>query len=319
MEIMFDNPVYLWYLISLPLLVITHFLSLKSAKRKAMKFANFKALKRIAGKKIITRNLWVLILRLTIFCFLIFAASGIHYSYQTERSDNNYVIALDVSSSMSARDISPTRIEASKLHAKKFVDSLDSKTQVGIVTFSGVTLIEQIMTDEKDVIKEIITDIEAVKAGGTDIPGAIITGTNMLLADPGRGRVIILITDGSSTLGNFIDRSMDQATSYAKDNYVTIHSLGIGSESGPIGYLPEYYNISATYNEELLFSVANSTGGVFAQAKNNEEIPAAINKLVESKNDSFTTVRLDLGSLIIGILLLFVEWGLINSRYRRIT
>ncbi|MBD3209634.1 BatA domain-containing protein, partial [Candidatus Woesearchaeota archaeon] len=130
MHLTFENPIYLWYLASLPLLVMTHFLSLRSAKRKAMRFANFQALKRVAGEKFVTKNIPVLVMRLVILLILIFAASGVRIWYMTPEAENNYVVAIDVSSSMAAKDFTPSRLEVAKTYAKKFVDTLGSKTKV---------------------------------------------------------------------------------------------------------------------------------------------------------------------------------------------
>ena len=104
----FENPVYLWYLASLPLLIMTHFLSLRTAKRKGMRFANFQTLKRIDGKKFITRNTLLLIIRLVVLLLLIGAASGVRVWYKASESDTNYVIAIDSSSSMAAKHFDPT-------------------------------------------------------------------------------------------------------------------------------------------------------------------------------------------------------------------
>jgi len=319
MNLSFEHPVYLWYLFSIPLLIITHFLSLRSAKRKAMEFANFKTLKRVAGKKYLTKNTIILIIRVLVITLLILSASGTTLWYTTERNDNNYVIAIDVSSSMASKDVKPTRLEAAKKYSELFIDTLNTKTEIGVLTFSGVTLIEQTMTDDKEDVKAAIKDITIVKAGGTDIPGAIITGTNMLLSTPTRGRVLIMLTDGSSTLGNFIDKSLQKAVDYAVKNHVVINAVGIGSETGPIGYLPEYYNISATYNERTLRLMTNSTGGTLLEAKNEEEMKQAFAALTDAAEEAYVKVRLDLGLLVTALLLLFIEWGLINSRYRRIT
>lgn len=318
MQLSFDNPVYLWYFASIPLLIITHFISLKTAKHKAMRFANFRTLKRIAGDRLLTKNTNVLILRVIILSLLIFAAAGTKLWYETERSDNNYVIAIDVSSSMAAKDILPTRLEAAKLYANNFIGQLDSKSKVGVVSFSGVTLIEQVLSEDKSLSEVAIDEIEVVSAGGTDVPGAVITSTNLLLSDPDKGRVIIMLTDGSSTLGNFIDNSLDKAVEYAQEQHVIIHTVGIGSESGPIGYLPEYYNISATYNLRTLNLLTNSTGGVLFESYTDEEVDESYADLIGEKDKAIVHIKLDYGLLILGILMLFIEWGLTNTRYRRI-
>ncbi len=319
MYLTIEHPVYLWYLFSIPLLIITHFLSLRSARKKAMRFANFVTIKRIAGKRFVTKNTPILILRVLTLSMLIMAASGMQLWYKAELDNNNYVLAIDSSSSMVAKDIQPTRIDAAKQYALEFAKDARPNTKIGVISFSGITMIHQFMTEDKDIIKASIGEITINKAGGTDIPGAIITGTNLLLATPKEGRAVILFTDGSSTLGKFMDQSTQMAINYAKDNNVIVHAIGIGSESSPIGFLPEYYNISANYDEDFLFKITNSTGGTLLEAKNVAELRDSITKLEDLSDEGYATLKLYVLFLIGGILLLFVEWGLLNARYRRLT
>lgn len=319
MYLTFENPVYLWYLASLPLLVMTHFLSLRSAKRKALRFANFQALKRIAGERFITKNILILVMRVIVLTMLIFAASGLQVWYKVDRAENNFVVALDISSSMTAKDFPPSRLDVAKDLSLRFMNDLDAKTKLGVITFSGVTLVKHVLSDDRIAARTAIEDISITKSGGTDIPGAIITATNLLLAEPEAGKAVILFTDGSNTLGNFIDRSFEEAINYAVDNKVVVHAIGIGSESGPIGYLPEYYNISSTYSEDNLLQLTNSTGGLLYQAKDEFDLEVGFSELIGKSDETFDSIRIDLGLLVIGILLLFIEWGLISSRFRRIT
>ncbi|MBW2982780.1 VWA domain-containing protein [Candidatus Woesearchaeota archaeon] len=318
MNLTFENPVYLWYLASIPLLVLTHFLSLRMAKRKAMRFANFQTLKRIAGERLVTKNVSVLIFRVLTVALLVLAASGVRMWYKAPQSDNNYVIGLDVSSSMSAKDFSPDRLETAKSYAKEFVDTLNERTKAGVVTFAGVTMIEQTLTDDKAAVKSSIDRVQLTQTGGTDMPGALITATNMLLSDSDGGKVFILFTDGSSTLGNFIDGSLDQATEYAVEHKVVVNGVGIGTESAPIGYLPEYYNISSVFGLDNLRLITNRTSGVTIPASEEQDLEAAYVDLLKRSDESLVDVRLDLMFLVAGLLLLFIEWGLINSRYRRV-
>ncbi len=318
MHLTFENPIYLWYLASIPLLVLTHFLSLRMAKRKAMRFANFQTLKRIAGERMVTKNVSVLIFRVLTVALLVLAASGVRLWYMAPQSDNNYVIGLDVSSSMSAKDFLPDRLETAKSYAKDFVDTLGGKTKVGVVSFAGVSMIEQTLTEDKTAVKSSIDSISLTRTGGTDMPGALITGTNILLSEPDNGRVMILFTDGSSTLGNFVGDSMREAVEYARENKVVVNGVGIGTESAPIGYLPEYYNISSVFALDDLRFVTNRTSGVTIPASEEQDLEAAYVDLLKRSDESLVDVRLDLMALVAGLLLLFIEWGLINSRYRRV-
>lgn len=317
MQITFENAKILWFLFAIPLLYITHMYWLRHTKRKAMKFANFRALKRVTGKNLITKNYSLLLLRMLILLIAILAAAQTVVWYDGLANEEAFVIAIDSSSSMQASDILPTRMEAAKKYGNLFIDSISGKTSMGLVSFSGVTLVEQILTDDLNEVRKSLNNIEVIEAGGTDIPGAIITSTNLLLPAK-EGKSIILITDGSNTLETFISDSIQRGVSYAQENHVTIHAIGIGGDSGPVGYLPNYYNISPVYNEENLKYIANQTNGVYAHANSDEDLLDAYKIIAENTNESL--IRLDLapGLMLLALILIFLDWGLISTRFRTI-
>ncbi|MDD9952908.1 MAG: VWA domain-containing protein [Candidatus Woesearchaeota archaeon] len=314
-SVTFTNPEYLWFLVMLPVLVAAHFFILRHTKRKALKFANFVVLKRATGQKYITKNYTILVLRLCIVLCAVLAVSQTIIWYEGETNENEYVIALDTSASMAAKDFQPTRMAAAISYAKEFVEVLDRNTRVGLVSFSGVTFIEQPLTNDKKDLRDSLDDFE-ISAAGTDIPGATITSTNLLI-NAEKGRAVILITDGSNTIETFHSKSLQRATQYAKINRVKIHTIGVGTDTNaPIGYLPTYYNVSATYNDENLQYISNATGGDHYRAFSEEELAAAYKDIQSAEKTS--TLKLDTtpGLMLITLILILVEWILLSTRFR---
>ncbi len=314
-DITFQRPLFLWFLLSIPLLMVSHFVFLKHTKKKGIKFANFQALKRITGESILTKNISILLLRAGIILCLILAVSGMVLWVYGFSNTNDFVIAMDVSASMVAEDIEPTRLEAAKEITLEFIDSMDSRTSFGLVKFAGVPMVEQELTTNKNKIKEKLEKLNTMNSGGTNIEGAIITATN-LLVNSDKHKVILLFTDGSTTVGSFSFDSVNEAINYVNEKHVVIHTIGLGSESGPIGYLPEYYNISSVYDKENLITIANQTGGNFYEAQNREELADIYNEFISQKGKAWLDFDLSYGFLILGLLLLFIEWGLINTKFR---
>jgi Ca-activated chloride channel family protein len=316
MQLTFESPINLWFLVAIPLFAGAHFFFLRYAKRRALLFANFRALKRITGKSLVTRNYLLLALRLVILLLVVLAVSGATLWYDGRSNNNDFVIAIDSSASMTAQDVKPTRLDAAKNDAQLFVDALTSDARIGVVTFSGVAIIETVPVSDKAAVKKIIANVEPLQAGGTDIPGAIITSTNLLL-DNTKGRAVILLTDGSNTIETFLDASMQRAVTYAKEHHVTIHTVGIGTNMGPIGYLPEYYNVSAVYNADNLIQIANATGGTYAKAETADQLVTAFQMIVNNTNTQI--LRRDLRSplMLAALALILIEWLLINTRFRR--
>ncbi|MFH1506109.1 MAG: VWA domain-containing protein [archaeon] len=317
MNLIFSRPDMLWFLLAIPLLFLLHFYALKYIKSKGLKFANFGALKRITGKKILTTNLFLLVLRLVIITFVVFAAAGTVLWYEGLSNENDFVIAIDTSASMLAGDFEPNRLEAAKEEGKRFINNLETEARIGLISFSGISLVEQELTTEKNKVRDMISEIEPSPAGSTDLAGAIITGTNMLLNSP-KGGAIILITDGSATTGVYLIDALVRSIDYAKEKHIKVHAVGIGTNTGPIGYLPEYYNVSAVFNEENLVLITNETGGMYVQASSNE----GLRKAYDDINDAslLANLHFDLTYYLIlaALILIFVEWGLLNTKFRKI-
>ena len=271
----------------------------------------------MTGEKVLTKNLLVLGVRLVLVACIIFAVAGTTFWYQGPVSENDFVIAIDTSASMAAQDIQPSRLDAAKDYATRIVSGLKAQSNFALLSFAGTTFIETTLINNKDTMLKTISQLDTTETGGTDIPGAIITGTNMLLASK-KGKTIIIITDGSNTVSAFLSDSINNAIDYAKQNHVVIHAIGIGSETGPIGYLPGYYNISAVYNADTLFQISNSTNGKYVHIQNSSDIETAQIEIAKASEDAMIPVPLNYGLMLIVLLALFLEWGLISTRFRRI-
>jgi len=311
----FDHPVYLWYLLSIPLLIVTHYAFLKYTRRRALKFANFQALKRVTDDKVVTKNHIILIVRAMIILCLIFAIAGTTLWYKGKTNNNDFILAIDTSSSMTAQDFKPDRIEAAKSYLNTFVDNLNSEANIGVLSFSGVAFIEHLPSSNKNEIKTAISGIQAAQVGGTDIAGAIVTGTNMLIGSK-NGKLMILLTDGSNTVSYFTKDPIDEAIKYAKSNNLIIYTIGLGTVGGPIGYLPEYYNVSSVFDETALQKIANETGGTYYYAGNNQELDATYKDILTNTKEAYIAVPMDLILALTALIVIFVEWGMISTRFR---
>ncbi|MBR9704686.1 VWA domain-containing protein [Candidatus Pacearchaeota archaeon] len=309
MDFVFRNVFYLWFLLIIPLLIVAHFISLRYFKKRAMKFANFIALARVSEKVGLSSNYVVLGLRILVFGAIIFAISGTVMWYEGSSIDADYVIAIDSSASMLAEDFSPTRFEASKSAAKEFVNSLPIYSSVGVVSFSGISYINQPLTNNKAIINKAIDNIEIISSGGTDIGGAIVTGTNLLI-NSGKPRVVIVLTDGRDNVGLNIRNSID----YSNRNRVIVDTIGIGTEEGYFLEVDEKLGPLGVNLEELRL-ISDTTGGKFYYPKSIEDLGNIYSEIAKIEK---TKVSIDLTFflLIFILAILFFEWVLINTRYR---
>jgi len=320
-KIFFEQGIYLWYLLSVPLLIISHFFVLKSARFKAMKFSNFYTIKRITGTnpdKIVTRNWLILILKLIILFSIILAISAPTLWYKTLSNEQDFIIAIDTSASMLAKDFEPNRLEAAKVEAKDFVSIIRKDSKIGLIDFAGNAFIDHIPDQDRRKLIEEIDKLVPISTGGTDLAGAIISATNLLMPSE-KGRLMIILSDGSNTIDSYNQKTLNVALDYAISNQVIIHTIGIGStNSTPIGYLPEYYNVTAIYDVKQLMYIANVTEGRFYPGSNENEIEESLQDIINNPVSVYVSKDLTSFFLLSALLFLFLEWALVNSRYRRL-
>jgi Ca-activated chloride channel family protein len=313
MEITFISPVYLWFLACIPFFIALHLLTLRFVKRRAMNFANFEAIKRVGtglkGGRILSRNIVLLVMRLFTLLFLIFALAGTVLWYYGKSSDFDFVLAIDASGSMLADDFIPNRLEAAKKAALSFMDEIPRRAKVAVISFAGTTFVKQRLTEDFFKVKEAINSMEIEFASGTAIGDAIISSANQF-EEGERAKVVVLLTDGQSNVGTL----PEEAIQYANDNHVTVNTIGVATEKG--GEFAEI-DIISRLDEDTLKSIAANTGGKYYKAENVEELSKAY-KEIATTAEKKVPVKLTMPFMLIAFLLIFVEWILINTRYRTI-
>jgi Ca-activated chloride channel family protein len=309
MEITFANPLYLWFMIAIPLMIFAHFVSLRFIRRKALKFANFPAIEYVTGERLFSKNYVLLIMRLATLFLIILSVSGATLWYEGMASDTDFILAIDASGSMLATDFQPSRLEAAKNAALLFTSSIEDERSVGVLSFAGVSFLKQTPTNNIAEVKDAIKNVSVELAGGTAIGTAIISSVN-LLTEPAKARVIILITDGQNNVGPTVEEAID----YANENHVAVYTIGIGTEQG--GGFPEM-NLSflSKLDAKTLQKIATETKGRYYEARNEEEL-SEIYEEIATSNMSKLSVNIALIFLVAALIMLFAEWGLINTKYR---
>lgn len=311
MEITFNNPIYLWFLVSIPFLILTHFFTLKYVKRRAMRFANFEAISRVTGGQALSKNYTLLCIRMFTLLFLILSAAGTILWYRGQSSDYNYVLTIDASGSMLADDIKPNRLEAAKDAAVLFVDNLKARAKIGVVSFSGVGSVEQKLIEDYTATKETIRNIQIKTIHGTAIGDALVASSNILVTED-KAKLIILLTDGRENIAS--EEELSKVIGYLKNEHVTVNTVGIGTSAG--GVLPGIDMVS-TLDEEFLTRVAEATGGNYYRAESKEELED-VYKVMASSTEADLPVKLSIPLMLAALAFLFLEWGLINTKYRTI-
>ena len=299
MNISFTHPFYLLFLFGVPLLIFFHFFGLKNLKGRSLKFANFEAIARVKGIDLYSKNILLLIFNILFIVLLVSALSGLTIHREIEASSFSFVIAIDSSDSMSAVDILPNRLEAAKETAINFVDSLAFESSVAILSFSGDSKIEQILTNNKQEVKYAIKNIEISDIKGTDIFEAISNSVGLLNKE--KNKAIILLSDGQINVGD-----INEAIDYAKFNDVLIHTISIGSAEGG----ETNYGFSKL-DEDSLKSLAYNTNGKYFNVNNKQELMKSFSELSGSTR-KLGSINLSLYFIIIVIILFIIKQFLMS-------
>ena len=239
-------------------------------------------------------------LRHLVFLFLIISIGFFTIVLARPQSSANYenvttegidiVIALDISTSMLARDFTPDRLEAAKNVAMEFISGREYD-RMGLVVFAGEAFTQCPLTTDRAVLLNLFKDIQSgMIQDGTAIGNGLATSVARLKDSEAISRVVILLTDGENNSGEIAPLT---AAEIAKTFGIRVYTIGVGS----IGTAP--YPVQTPYgiqlrdmevkiDENLLREVANITGGQYFRATSNNklvEIYKEIDSLEKSKID----------------------------------
>lgn len=210
---------------------------------------------------------------------------------QSNVEGTDIVIALDISSSMLATDLEPTRFEAAKKVAQKFVGQR-TNDNIGLVAFSGESLSLMPLTGDK---AAVVNAIQNVKTGmlndGTAIGDGIISAINRLTSGQAKSKSIILLTDGTNNAG---DVAPATAAEIARQKGIKIYTIGVGT-NGSI-QITDPYGFSTTtmetkIDEDALKGIAKTTDGKFFRATDSRMLRQVFDEI-----DSLEKSRLNVNS-----------------------
>lgn len=304
MELSFLYPKFLGLLLLVPFFVFVYLFSLLYNKKKSMVFANFAAMERFHGMEFFSKNFAAMYFNLIILVLLIFALAGTAISFNVDTSAFSYVVAVDVSSSMSTNDVYPNRLDAAVSEAKNFIDLLPVGVEVGIISFSGDATVLQTLDTSKFKLKSALDAIDYGYIQGTNIYNALITANKLF--DLRQMKSVILISDGQLNVGD-----APQIIRYINRNNLIVNTIAIGTEEGG---LTEYNTISKV-DEDFLKSLAFNSGGQFFRVKDLKEIGDSFDSLIRETNKE-VTIDISFYLLLIAILMFSILWVLYNLRFK---
>jgi Ca-activated chloride channel family protein len=277
-------PFMLWSLLAVPVLVVAYRRLLQRRARQQAELGTMGVLHTTSGKPLGRRRHLPPGLFLVGATFLLFGLARPVADVDVPHREGTVILAFDMSNSMIADDIEPSRAAAAKDAARAFVAEQPSTIKIGIVTFSSTASVVQPPTDVKSDVLAAIKRLSP--GGGTSLGRAILTSLEAIAGepvpldldalaeggDPGNveflgSSAVLLLSDGENTAA--LDPRA--ASDVAAEAGVRLFPIGVGSESGAVVEV-DGFHVATRLDEPLLRELAQRSNGAYFRAEDAESL-----------------------------------------------
>lgn len=312
----FADPIYLYLLLVLPFIVLFYLYS-NYKRRKAIKtFGDPELMAQLmpdVSKYRSDVKFWLILSALGL-CILLVARPQFGTKMQKiKKTGVEVVIAMDISNSMLAHDVAPSRLDKSKMIVSKLVDGFD-QDKVGLIVFAGDAFTQLPITNDFISAKMFLETISPtlISRQGTSIASAVSLATRSFTSQKGVGKAIIVITDGE----NHEDGAVE-AVKEAKKKGILVHVLGVGTPSGspiPIEGSSNYRKdkqgkvIVTRLNEAMCKELSEAGKGIYVRVDNTNSAQKALSAEIDkmAKADVESSMYSDFDEQFQGVALLIL-------------
>ena len=317
----FLAPGRLWLLIIPAALAVLYVVVLRWRRTATVRFTQVELLDRVAPQRPRWRRhvvAGVQLLGLTVAVIAI--ARPVERSTERTRSEGRIVVLFDVSLSMEADDVDPTRFVAAQQAAHDFVDAVDPGVEVGLISFSGQVNTDVNPTLDRDAMDRGIDNLELAES--TAIGDALSAGTKLLVnsADPESDPesdterapgVLVLLSDGETTVGRLTSEGAEEAAAAG----IPVYTIAFGTESGTIVDPVSGQIVDVPVRPADLEMVAETTGGESFVAETGDELADAYSSIESSLGETLgeeieIVKELTWAWALAAFLLLSIAWSL---------
>jgi len=332
----FEDPIYLYALVLIPLLALIRFATIHQQKKRLRRFGDPELVRQLMPDVSRFRPLvkfWLLQAALALLIVMLARPQfGTKISHE-KRTGIETIIAMDISNSMLAEDVSPSRLDRSKMMVENLVDNF-TNDKIGLIVFAGDAFVQLPITSDYVSAKMFLSNIDPsmIATQGTDIAAAISMATHSFTQQEGVGKAIIVITDGEDHEGGVIEAAKE-----AQEHGMRVYVLGVGSTKGapiPTGngdFMKDNTGetVMSALNEDMCRQIAQAGGGAYIHVENNsraqEQLDTELDKL--AKKEISSTIYSDFDEQfqavgILALLLLIIEVCILemkNPLLRRIS
>lgn len=313
----FEDPAYLYLLISLPLLILIRMYGLRKRKKQLKEFGDILLVKELmpnvsGGRREL--KFWLMLAAVALIAIMLARPQMGTKISQDKRQGIEVMIALDISNSMKAEDVATSRLDKSKMMIENLVDNF-TDDKVGLVVFAGDAFIQLPITSDYVSAKMFLQNIDPslIASQGTNLAEAVGLSSRSFTKQDNVGRAIIVITDGEDHEGGAVE-----AAKQAQKNGMRVFVLGVGSTKGtPIpdgngGYMKDNTGqvVMSALNEEMCKQVAEAGGGAYIHVDNNNlaqrQLDNEISKLQKGDIMNVVYSEYDEQFQAVGILLIII-------------
>ena len=296
----FANPEYLYLLALIPVLVVLHIISNIRRRRKLKEYGDAGLISQLMPDVSESRpniRFWLLFAAYMLCCFLLARPQFGSKQETVTRKGIETVIALDISNSMLADDVTPNRLEKSKRIISNLVDQFKDD-KIGLIVFAGDAFVQLPITSDFISAKVFLNTISPslINRQGTDIKAAIDLAVRSFTPNEGVGKAIIVITDGENHEGG-----AEEAAKAAADKGFFVYVMGVGSPSGspiPGERSGEFRKdregnfVVTRLDEDMCRRIASAGNGAYFYVDNSNAAEKALQKEIDklAKADVETTV-----------------------------
>ena len=276
----FTHSAFFWLLLTVPFLFVWHVLKHKQQNADL----SVSTLDGLEGKNDFWGRLrhFLFILRMGAIALIVIALARpqtVDVSTKTKTTRGiDIVMAIDVSASMLAKDLKPSRLEALKNVASRFIKRRPND-RIGLVEYAGESYTRTPVTSDKGIVLSAMQDIKYnnIITGGTAIGMGLATAVNRIKDSKAKSKIIILLTDGVNNSG-FIDPKT--ASELAVEYGIKTYTVGLGSNGMALSPVAlnngvfQYARVQVEIDEVLLKEIAEETGGKYFRATDNKKLEA---------------------------------------------
>ena len=280
----FEDPIYLWLLWIIPVLVLIRFIGWRRRKAKLKKFGDPELLKQLMPGISKIRPTVKFVLMLSALALLVVMLArpqmGSKISHD-KRHGIETIICLDISNSMLAEDVVPSRLDKSKMLIENLVDNF-TNDKIGLIVFAGDAFVQLPITSDYVSAKMFLQNItpSLIQTQGTNIGQAISLASKSFTQQDNVGRAIIVITDGENHEPGATD-----AAQAAKKAGINVFILGIGNTKGapiPMGdgsYMKDNAGntVMTALNENMCKELAQAGSGQYIHVDNTSDAEKSLN------------------------------------------